>query len=72
MGRHKLDALIFHELSHHFGTEDDDSEGTLFNAHVLDDLFEQNKRRFSSLIIARPQSVLNAPGFMKPARPERN
>lgn len=31
-----LDSLVFHELTHLYGTEDDDSAGDLMNAHTLD------------------------------------
>jgi uncharacterized protein YciU (UPF0263 family) len=34
----ELDELLFHELSHVYSTEDDDSAGTLMNAHTIDNM----------------------------------
>jgi hypothetical protein len=34
----ELDELLFHELSHLFGTEDGDSVGMLMNAHTIDNM----------------------------------
>jgi hypothetical protein len=36
----ELDSGMAHELSHHYGTEDDDSKGLLINAHHIADLFQ--------------------------------
>lgn len=33
-----LDKCLMHELSHEYGTEDDDSKGRLVNAHILEEL----------------------------------
>jgi len=38
MSNADLDRLLLHELSHMYGTEDDDSKGIFQNAHNLDDL----------------------------------
>jgi hypothetical protein len=42
----QLAALLLHELSHLYGTEDDYSQGPLMNAHEIERLFRQ---RFAGL-----------------------
>ena len=48
---HKLDKfaladLIFHEVSHHFGTVDNDSKGSQINAHYLTDRLSKYQQGF--------------------------
>jgi RHS repeat-associated protein len=35
-----LDNTFFHEITHLYGTEDDDSKGDFMNAHIIDDLLK--------------------------------
>ena len=42
MAPRSFDELFFHELTHIYGTEDDDSEGDLMNAHTIDGMINGN------------------------------
>ena len=76
-----LDILFFHELSHLYGTEDDDSYGDLMNAHTIDTLmlpgqtvsgnvmYKAMKRRAAKACKCPPPSAppgLQSPGFPDP------
>ncbi len=74
-----LDSLVFHELTHLYGTEDDDSVGDLMNAHTIDNMIEPGRTVSGNTIYTfmkrkatekckqcPPEPGLQRPGFPDP------
>ena len=64
--------LIFHELTHHYGTEDDDSQGVLMNAHTIDGLMNGRPKE-NAVILGLLNGVIKTPlpkptGYDRPPR----
>jgi hypothetical protein len=51
LNTNELSRKIFHELTHHFGTRDDDSKSALMNAHNLELIFDRANPDFVSTMV---------------------